>query len=232
MRSRLSVEQEAALLETALKLVEEVGYDLASIDEIARRAHASKATLYRRWKSKADLVFAALLQRSTSPHEEGFGASLRDDFIRGLSGLCANATAAKDLIVGLTPAIHSNPELWRLVREQFLRLEQKRSIEALERAVARGEIRAVPGDIMTIVEVAVAMTYHRMLLLRAPLDADFVAYVVDAILIPLVDAQLTRSSPRAAARPGSPQDAVTRAARASPRSPPEARPAARKRRSG
>ncbi|XYI02507.1 TetR/AcrR family transcriptional regulator [Sorangium sp. So ce1128] len=234
MRSRLSASQEAAILDTALKLVAEVGYDLTSIDEIARRARASKATIYRRWKGKADLVFAALLQqRSEVPCAEGFGASLRDDFISGLSGLCARATADKDLVFGLMPAFHSNAELTRVVREQFMKLGQERALEVLERAVARGELPAVPEDIAKIVQVAEAVTCHRLLFMGAPLDAAFVTYVVDAILLPLIDAQLTRSSRCAAvAPPDAPRAAASRAARVSPRSPPEARPAARKRRPG
>ncbi|UQA58540.1 TetR/AcrR family transcriptional regulator [Polyangium aurulentum] len=218
MRSRLSPAQEAAILETALKLVAEVGYDLTSIDEIARRAHASKATIYRRWKGKADIVFAALQQRTTRPHEESFGASLRDDFISGLSGFCARITAGKDLIIGLVPALHANPELWRVMREQFQKREQERAIQVLERAVARGEIPAVPEDPAKLVDIAVALTTHRLVLLRAPLDAAFVTYVVDEVLLPLVDAQITRSSRSAAA--------------AAPSAPPESRPAGRKRRPG
>jgi AcrR family transcriptional regulator len=231
MRSRLSASQEAGILDAALQLVAEVGYDLTSIDEIARRARASKATIYRRWKGKADLVFSALLQRSKVPPHETFGASLRDDFIRGLSWHCEKITADRDLVVGLMPAFHSNPELTRVVREQFMKLGQEKAIELLGRAVARGEIPAVPEDLAKIVEVAEAVTYYRLLLMGAPLDAAFVTYVVDAILLPLIDAQLTRPARRAAvAPPGAPRTAASRAARASPLSPPEAKPAARKQR--
>ncbi|WP_272425410.1 TetR/AcrR family transcriptional regulator [Polyangium jinanense] len=217
MRSRLSPAQEQAILDTAMKLVAEVGYDLTSIDEIARRARASKATIYRRWKSKADLVFAGLLRGAQRPSEVSVGASLREDFILALSAFCATVTSGKDLLIGLMSVFHAHPELWRLVREQFVKREQASIIGVLERAVARGEIPAMPKDPTKIIEVAMALTSHRLLLLRAPLDADFVTYVVDEVLLPLLDAQLIRS-PRRIAAP------------ASPSSPPEAKPAARKRR--
>ncbi len=53
-RLRLDAARERVLLEVALALLAEVGYDRLSLDEVARRAHTSKATLYRRWPGKAD----------------------------------------------------------------------------------------------------------------------------------------------------------------------------------
>lgn len=218
-RSRLSASQESAIFEAALQLVAEVGFDLASIDEIARRARASKATIYRRWKGKTELVFAALLRRAAGPRGMRSGASLREDLVRGMSGFCADATAQRDLVLGLIPVFRANPERTRVAREQLTELGEETAAELFQRAVERGELPALPPEIAKIVEVAEALVYHRLLMTGAPLDAAFVTYVVDRILLPLIHEQLAEA-PRPAAQKG---------ARAAPRAPRGRKPATLKR---
>lgn len=52
--------RDLAILRAALELVAEQGYDSVTMDAIALRAHAGKATLYRRWKSKPYLIAEAI----------------------------------------------------------------------------------------------------------------------------------------------------------------------------
>ena len=54
--------REAELLAVTLRLLQEHGYDQLTIDAVASAAHASKATVYRRWPSKAELVLAAFIE--------------------------------------------------------------------------------------------------------------------------------------------------------------------------
>jgi len=58
--------RDTAILEAALALVGELGYDRVSMDAVAARARASKATIYRRWSSKGALVSAAVRCRRRS----------------------------------------------------------------------------------------------------------------------------------------------------------------------
>ncbi|MEV2268536.1 TetR/AcrR family transcriptional regulator [Nonomuraea africana] len=64
---------EARVLEATLELLAEVGYQQASIDAIARRAGVSRPAVYRRWRSKADIVAQALFGQSerTAPRVSG-----------------------------------------------------------------------------------------------------------------------------------------------------------------
>ena len=73
--------RDLAILRAALELVEEQGYDCVTMDAIALRAHAGKATLYRRWKSKPYLIAEAI--RFMMPCEQKIdvlrcGDNLRD----------------------------------------------------------------------------------------------------------------------------------------------------------
>jgi len=56
-------ERRHAILEAALELIVEVGYERMSMDALAERAHASKATIYRHWDGKAAIVAEAVQKR-------------------------------------------------------------------------------------------------------------------------------------------------------------------------
>ena len=58
IRPRVAGERELEIFEANLEVLDEVGYDLLTMDAVATRAKASKATLYRRWRGKPELVGA------------------------------------------------------------------------------------------------------------------------------------------------------------------------------
>ena len=51
---------DALVLETALAMLAEVGPTGLSVEEVATRAGVGKSTIYRRWRTKDDLVVASL----------------------------------------------------------------------------------------------------------------------------------------------------------------------------
>src|SRR5688500_7159474 len=63
-RGRLSAARERELLQAALDLVAEVGYQKVTMTELAKRTKSSTATLYRQWESKPKMVTVALKARS------------------------------------------------------------------------------------------------------------------------------------------------------------------------
>src|SRR6202451_3503036 len=63
----LDATRDVALRDAALALLAEIGYDRLTIDSVAARAHASKATIYRRWPGKAELVVDALTSLKGAP---------------------------------------------------------------------------------------------------------------------------------------------------------------------
>lgn len=68
-RSRITPEREAELHGAVLDLLREVGYEALTMDAVAARTKSSKATLYRQWGSKPELVAKAL--RCTQPVSSG-----------------------------------------------------------------------------------------------------------------------------------------------------------------
>ena len=187
--------REVAICDAALALLLEVGYDRMSMDAVAARAKASKATIYRRWPGKQELVLDAVRARGPGLVVTEDTGSLRGDLVATYSAARHGSAADDaDLIAGLLRAMRSTPELADCVRTQVL--EQKRYIGQVlvERAVARGEL---PTDADPDVwhEVAPALMFFRILVTDGPVDDAFLTHVADDVLVPLL-ARSGQESPR------------------------------------
>src|SRR5690349_18299552 len=85
-RPRVEGEREQEILDSTIDILSEVGYDRLTMDAVATRAKASKATLYRRWNGKAQLVIDALISQK-EPHALPDTGSLREDMIGAFCGM-------------------------------------------------------------------------------------------------------------------------------------------------
>jgi AcrR family transcriptional regulator len=178
--------REAAICDAALELLAEVGYDRMSMDAVATRAHASKATIYRHWPGKYELVLNAVRSRAAGQHAPVDTGSLRGDLLTILRAL-ADGIGAEDaaLLVGALRAMRAAPELGSCMRDQMI--EDKRSLARaiVARAVARGELPP-EADPDLLHEVAPSLVFFRLLISGRPVDEPFLEHVVDDVLIPLL----------------------------------------------
>lgn len=185
--------REEAILRATLELLAEVGYDQLTIDGVAARAHCSKATIYRRWQGKPELVIAAVRRHSAPPPQPAPGTgSLREDLLAALEAM-RSSLAGQDtaLLLGLMTAMRHDRELAAVVREQVV--DNKREVfgAAVARAVARGELPA-GADHTLLAEISSAMLLSRQLVTGQPLDAAFAQELVDDVLLPLLRHQRSR----------------------------------------
>jgi AcrR family transcriptional regulator len=185
----------AAIRDAALELLQEVGYDRLTVDAVAARAHASKATLYRHWpQGKAQLVVAALKARSTPPVVCTDTGSLRSDLLALLGSVGASLTREDlGLMAGLLPAMRSDEELAAAVREQVLEDKEGLSERLVTRAQERGE-RVRPDAAALLRELLPALLFTHPLLQGAQIDDPYIKHVVDDVLLPV----LTHRAGRAA----------------------------------
>ncbi|MGM1064272.1 TetR/AcrR family transcriptional regulator [Saccharothrix sp. Mg75] len=175
-----------ALRQAALEVMAEVGYRALTMDAVAARARAGKATIYRRWESKLDLVIDTCTQLAQQNLAEPDTGSLAGDlreflaafaaFLSGPSGKAAQA------LVGELP---HEPELATAFRETFLTAQRDVLRGILERADGRGELRPDAPRGMAV-EIAGAALIYRLMLTGDPLDVPFVDRVVEQVLLPLV----------------------------------------------
>jgi len=193
--------REQAILDAALELVMEVGYDRLSMDALAERARASKATIYRRWSCKAQVVAEAIRRRKHGDHAVPDTGSLRLDLLEALGAMCLSLDGDESLVAGVMSAMRSDPELAGLMRAKVLDGDSPVDV-VIARAVARGDLP--PGTTGALVnEVAPAVVMARLVFRGEPLDEAFTVHLVDEIVLPLLHAtpDLTHH-PHAA--PGSP----------------------------
>lgn len=198
---RLDPSRDADLRAAALELVAEVGYDRLTIDMVAARAGAGKATVYRRWANKAQLVADALLARQADRVEVDTG-SLRgdlDELCRRLSPGSESPDKAR-LIAGLVSAMLTDPAL-RDALATFVTPPELEIATIIDRAVARGEI-AAPKDAGLVASVVPALCLHRLIESGEVSDATFLDQVISSILLPALIAppQPARSEPGGAPR--------------------------------
>lgn len=175
-----------AILAATLELLAEVGYPALTMDAVAGRAQASKATIYRRWRNKAELVRAALdahdAARNAAVPATG---SLRGDLVAVLADLRERAAPGYlAMINDLIAAQRHDPQLAAQLREHVSNEELSPFHHALAAAVDRGELTPeVDADLVHDVAEALIM---RQLNLDAPFDEAFVARVVDDVLLVLL----------------------------------------------
>ncbi len=177
--------REQEILDITLELIAEVGYERMSMDVLAARARASKATLYRRWPGKAPLVAEAVRRRgcaiSFATPDTG---SLRGDLIAAIRVKREILTGQDGpLFVGLMMAAQSDTELASLLREQFSADKSAVTETLISRAIARQEVP--PGTNASLVtEIVPALLLTRLLVTGEPLDDAYLAHVVDDIVLP------------------------------------------------
>lgn len=177
------------ILDAALDVLAEVGYNRMTMDMVAARAKAGKATVYRRWPSKADLVIeavACMKKADTDPAKLPDTGTLRGDLIAMMKPhTIVDAEKKLQVMAGLVSMLAQNPEFTDAVNEAIV--EPRASINRLflQRAVDRGEIPA-DVDIEQLAMLAPSMAAYRTLVLRKPVDRAFLMGVLDDILLPAV----------------------------------------------
>lgn len=134
--------REAELLAVTLRLLQEHGYDRLTVDAVASAARASKATVYRRWPSKAELVLAAFIEgirQVAVPPDTG---TLRGDLLRLGELVCQETRQLTSTIRAVLVEVSRNPALNDVMQHQFI--DQRKALiqHVLQQAVCRGEIDA------------------------------------------------------------------------------------------
>ncbi len=191
-RPRVSGEREQELLEAAIDVLRDVGYDRLTFDAVAAAARASKATLYRRWPHKSDLVIDALALFIGCPADQDPDTgSLRGDLI---AQACAVGGLDDEAVMqtwsALLPVIHREPEMARGIHERFIAPKLMAARAVFENARRRGEV-GPDADLDTLVMILPAMSIHETLLSGKRPGPDRIADFVDTVVLPACAATVT-----------------------------------------
>ncbi len=188
----MDLTRDSDIMDAALDILAEVGYDKMTIDMVAARAKAGKATLYRRWPSKTELVVDAVACMKNSVIDYANlpdTGSLRGDLIAMMKPMTIRENEKKlKVMSGIVSLIARNPELADVVRQVIVTPRVELNLFFMRRAIERGEI-AADTDIHTAALISPSMTTYRTLMLQMPVDRDFLIRVIDSAVLPAVGLQ-------------------------------------------
>lgn len=184
-RSRITPEREAELYEAVLDLLREVGYDALTMDAVAARTRSSKATLYRQWGGKPELVAKAIRHNKPGSISDVDTGSLRDDLhaLTSREDDCSMQQNAA-LMRGLFMAVHGNPDLLQAFKELLVEPEMDEFRRVLQRAVDRGEVSADRPALDYVVHMLVGAFATRTLIDDQPPTQAFLTSYIDAVVLP------------------------------------------------
>lgn len=185
-RPRVEGEREDEILDSTVELVIELGYDRLTMDAVAKRARASKATLYRRWETKASLVVEALIRAKQSPHiGDHDTGSLRGDLLSTFCGREGINETATKVLGSVITALSTDQEFADQFREKFIAPKVAVTQAIYHRAQERGEISA-DIDLEVIGPALAGILLHRTFILGVPPDDATIERVVDHVILPAV----------------------------------------------
>jgi len=181
-----SEQAEQAILDAAIEAVADRGIDGVSCEDVAARAGVGKATLYRRWTGKEDLLIAAFaaLRR---PLPDPCGQSVRSDLIAMLEVVADDA--ADPRYAQQYALLHAEgeryPRLVALYRERVVEPRREAIRAVLRRGAATGEVR--PDADLELAMLALTGAIMARGKLDAPkvADREFVTRLVDNVLLGL-----------------------------------------------
>jgi AcrR family transcriptional regulator len=175
--------RDTELLDVTLQLLQEHGYDRLTLDAVAARARASKATVYRRWPSKAELVLAAFIEGVNSFATHPHTGTLRGDLLELGDACREQASALAGTIRAVLVETSRHPALNEALQTQFL--EQRKALidEVLQDAVDRGEIDAAAID-DELWDLLPGYLIFRIIMPSRPPTQETVRVLVDDVIIP------------------------------------------------
>lgn len=173
------------ILAAALDILAEKGYERMTVDMVATRARAGKATLYRRWPSKAELVIDAVAcMKSTHPADLPDTGSLRGDLVANIK-----APAVKDgerklrIMAGMVSLMSESPEFADAARSVIVEPRAAALRTLIRRAIDRGEVTP-DVDVHVLAQVIPSMTAYKSLMLGQAVDREYIITLVDEVLLP------------------------------------------------
>jgi len=180
-----SEQADQAIIEATLDVFAEKGFDGVCVELVAARAGVGKATIYRRWSNKEELLLAAFASLK-SPFPEPEGVSVRDDLLAMVEVMCADKADPRKarryaLLLGEGDKY---PRLMARYKESVVQPRRDAMRAVIRRGVETGELRPDTDDEIAMLQLTGAIMAQEKSL-DGTLDGDFAARLVDGLLLGL-----------------------------------------------
>jgi len=193
VQRRRGASLEEAILGAAYAELSEVGYSSFTVEGVAARARTGKASIYRRWPTRNDLLLDAICSELPTPADCGLTATIPDskttaDALRDVARMIAKVTssAAGDVMRAIKCEAVTDPELARAVDERFQGPRREYMTQLFRRGIERGEVRP-DADIKAIAEVLPAILTYKIVLQREQMSAAAITAIMEQVMIPLIE---------------------------------------------
>ncbi len=171
-----------AILDAAVELLHEGGLEAMSVEAVAARAGVSRASVYRRYTNRVDLMEAVFNAAAAAKPEPPDTGSVRTDLVQLIHRL--RAVLLESDTGGMLPAMMSaaleNPEV-REALERFTSARRAPTVEILRRGIERGELRA-GTDPDLLADVLVGAVIYRILMRNVTIGDQRAEHLVDLLL--------------------------------------------------
>ncbi len=176
------------ILDATLDVLAEVGASSLTMDLVAARAGSGKGAIYRRWKSKSDLVIDAIAQLKRGhidlPNLPDTG-TLRGDLLALFKPLSKRERDRwAKIMSALASLVGQDQTLSDAANDVVVEPWAEAHLALMRRAVARGEIPE-SADLATISRIMPTMAAYRTLVLRKDFEADFLITMIDRVILPV-----------------------------------------------
>ena len=206
-----SEEAHQAILAAVVELLPEQGLTGLTIEAVAARAGVGKTTIYRRWKTKNELIVAAIemLRPPGSPPDTG---SVVGDLgaIVAMQRERLESSRLPRIVPRVLGEAMEDPELHSEILARAVAPIRGMLVEIVERGIARGELRE-DLDVEALVDVLHAVPVYKLLMTGGALDA--IADVPERVVPMLLEGVSSSSGARANARRRSSGSSPARPAR-------------------
>lgn len=169
--------RDAEIMKTTFALLNEVGFENLRMEDVAVRARVGLSTIYRRWRTREELIIAAM---KLGFHEDAIGdhATPREH-LREMAGKLSNENA--QLLPGIVIATQHDEQLASAFRDGWLWPRMR----ALGDAIQRSHPSLARERAEHVAELALASLTFRFLLTRQAIDDAYIDELLDEVIEPL-----------------------------------------------
>lgn len=170
-----------AVIRSTMALLKRVGFNELNIEAVAARAGVGKATIYRWWPNKADLVIDAFASAVESELRfPSAGPVLKSIHVQMRRWAVIFHSPLGQIVATVIGAGQSEPEILEAFRAHWVEPRRVEARALLRQAMNRGELRA-DLDPDAILDLLYGPLYLRLMLRHAPLDQRFVDTVFESV---------------------------------------------------
>jgi AcrR family transcriptional regulator len=177
--------RDEAIIDASIDVLVRDGYDRLSMEGVAAAAGVGKATVYRRWSSKAELVIDAMASLKPAIDTIDTGSLEGDIELLTAASCSPHSQRLFEVMVSICSALPREPELLEAFQTRFTEPRIARTTRVLERARDRGELGA-EVDIAMAASLVPSLMLQRALMTGRPAGRAYAEQVVGSVLLPVL----------------------------------------------